>query len=372
MKSKILLLLFISLVAGSCNQKTPSSDSQSTDTQQTVNSNASSHNTETKADVSSTSSSNIKTNHHVFEGADNSSIDPNIQFIQDKYNTINNAKDYETFFFATRCDAMSLDQLERRYNKNGKLSYLKHVVCGRHGCRTREHYYWEGELILIFQMDDLDEGVTSVKNENHTYFKNGQLIRCLEKKARYYEGQPPMEELWKKAKNKEVDCTPEKLTAKLSELESLSIDEAQKYFCPSTSTEVFSLTDGKLGYPSMSSFLFDINFDGKKEILVASPEQGQRGRTLFMVYDWKGNQLTEEPYNQFDSETSIDMVAEEVIIHSSGGACGSISKIYQLKNDNLQLVKRLQQNMEDGKCMESTYKISNGIESFVSKKELKH
>ncbi len=61
------------------------------------------------------------------------------------------------------------------------------------------------------------------------------MILCLEKKAHYYKGQAPMEELLKKAENKEVDCAPEKLTANLSEIEPLSLEEAKKYFCASSS-----------------------------------------------------------------------------------------------------------------------------------------
>jgi len=348
MKSKVLLLLFISIVMSSCKQSSTSSDSHANNTQQSTN-------------------EEPKT-------AEPSSIASDIEFIRDKYKIISEATDYKTVPFKTQCDdGRSEDELERKYNKKGALSYLKHISCGEHGCRTRQHYYWEGDLIFIFQKDDFTPGSSHVITEQRSYLKNGQMIRCLEKEARYNEGQPPMEKLWEKAKNKEVDCSSERLTPNLSELESLKLDEAKKYFCPyNAEFEVkdFSLTNGRLGYPSMSSFLFDINFDGKKDSLVALPGKGQRGRTEFIVYDSEGNELIGKPYTLFDSETKIDIVAKEISIFSSGGACGNNTDIYQAKAGDLRLVKRLKQSIEDGKCMESTYKISNGKESFVSKIEL--
>jgi hypothetical protein len=88
------------------------------------------------------------------------------------------------------------------------------------------------------------------------------------------------------------------------------------------------------------------------------------------TYNLDGDELIGKPYTLLDSETKIDVAAKEITIFSSGGACGSITDIYQPKNGDLRLVKRLKQNMEDGKCMESTYEVSSGKESFVSKKEL--
>lgn len=305
------------------------------------------------------------------ETTEPSSIEGDIQFILDKYNLISKATDYKIVPFEAKCDERSSAFLERKYNQKGALSYLKYVSCGEHGCRTKEHYYWEGELIFIFHENDFTPGSSHIIEAHRTYFKNGQMIRCLEKEAHYHEGQPPMEELLKKAENKEVDCTPEKLTSNLSELESLSLEEAQNYFCSFTEPKMedFSLTNGKLGYPAMTEFLFDINFDGKKEPIVAFPGEGQRGRTIFKVYDSSGNELTGKPYNQLDSETGIDIAAKEISIFTSGGACGGVKDFYQPIEGDLELVKRIKQNMEDGKCIVSTYKVSNGKESFVSKKE---
>jgi len=164
---------------------------------------------------------------------ESTSIESDIQFIRDKYAIISNATNYKTVPFEVRCDERSSSKLVRKYNEKGQLSYLELHDCGGHGCSVKHHYYWEGQLIFIFHKNDYTPGSSHIIEEHRTYFKNGQMIRCLEKKAHYYDGQPPMEELLKKAKNEEVECTPDKRTKNLSEIENLSLDKAKAYFCPS-------------------------------------------------------------------------------------------------------------------------------------------
>ncbi|MFK7746929.1 MAG: hypothetical protein AB8B65_00930 [Kordia sp.] len=167
------------------------------------------------------------------ENNEATSIEADIQFIREKYAIISKAKNYKTVPFEVRCDERSSSKLIRKYNEEGKLAYLELHDCGGHGCRTKYHYYWDGQLIFIFHKNDYTPGSSHIIEEHRTYFKNGKMIRCLEREANYYDGQPPMEELLKKAKNKEVECTPNKLTENLSEIENLSLDKAKAYFCKS-------------------------------------------------------------------------------------------------------------------------------------------
>jgi len=247
MKSRLIFLFLVTVFLSSCTQNSTEKDKAATKKQQVINSNTIiAEAPETKTGQGSNSNDGIKTaepydstlavdaGFRSKDNTENPSIESDIQFIRDKYNIISQTTDYKTVPFETRCDERSSDSLVRKYNKKGELSYLKHVSCGGHGCRTKHHYYWEGELIFIFYKDDYTPGSSHVIEEHRTYFKDGKMIRCLEKEARYYEGQPPMAELLKKAENKEVACTSEKLTANLSEIETLNLNEAQKYFCSSS------------------------------------------------------------------------------------------------------------------------------------------
>ena len=115
-----------------------------------------------------------------------------------------------------------------------------------------------------------------------------------------------------------------------------------------------------MGYPNTPVFFFDLNFDGKNELILCQPAQGQRGRTIYSVFDAKGKRLTGKPYDKLDSETRINPTTKEISFNSSGGACGSITEVYQSQNGDLQLAKITKHNREGDKCMKFTYEVTNG------------
>ena len=186
--------------------------------------------TDTTTDKTSAAKAENKTAQAV-ETAKPTTIESDIQFIKEKYAIISKATNYRILPFETTCDQRTSVKLERRYNEKNELSYLQYMDCGEHGCMTRHHYYWAGQLIFIFYVNDYTPGSSHIIEERRTYFKNGQMISCLEKKAHVHEGTAPMAELLKKALNKEVDCSPEQRTKHLSELENLAVEKAKEYFC---------------------------------------------------------------------------------------------------------------------------------------------
>ena len=227
MKSRIVWMILVAIILGSCNQSSNSSESPAPTAQNVERS------TEAVKSAEQTSATAAaETNIQSKVSGDQSSIVADIQFIRDKVDMINKATDYRTVPFKKQCDEMSSTELERKFNDKRELCYLKYVECGGHGCMTKHHYYSEGELIFIFYQNDYSPGSSHVIEEHRSYFKNGKMIRCLEKEARYYEGQPPMTELLEKAENKEVDCSAEKLTAHLTILETINLDQdAQEFLC---------------------------------------------------------------------------------------------------------------------------------------------
>ena len=220
MKNQTLFLLMAVINLANCTQSTDNNESQEVKTEQTA------HLSDTMTMASSTSS-----DEQIIDTAKSLSIEPDIHFIREKYAILVQDTNYTEVPFEIQCDERSSTKLVRRYNKNGQLSYLKYEECGEHGCSIRHHYYWNGELIFIFHKSDFTPGSSHIVEEHRTYFKNGEMIRCLEKEARYYEGQASMDELLRQAENRVVDCTSEKRTANLSAIESLSLEAAEKYFC---------------------------------------------------------------------------------------------------------------------------------------------
>ncbi len=133
----------------------------------------------------------------------------------------------------------------------------------------------------------------------------------------------------------------------------------------------FELEDNKLGYPETPFIFLDLNFDGKKEILLCQPGKGQRGRTTFSVLDSDGTSINAKPYDLLDSESQIDAQNKTLSVFTSGGACAGVTDVYQSVNGALQRTQTRKQNMKDGKCMESTYEVKDDKEKFISEKELK-
>jgi hypothetical protein len=112
-----------------------------------------------------------------------------------------------------------------------KISYLQYQVCSDHGCNTVHHYFWEGKLIFIFEQRSYWVGSTDKLSEHRTYFKDGMMIKCLEKEVTTTNGQQDIDQLLKKTSNGEVDCTSDRLTDNVWGLVTLNRDSAEKYFC---------------------------------------------------------------------------------------------------------------------------------------------
>ncbi len=153
-----------------------------------------------------------------------------IEFIRDKYAIIVNADPQRVDSFIVECGG-GTTRLERRYNEKEEISYLQYEICGGHGCSTSHHYFWEGKLIFKLYQDTYWVGNSDFMKEHRTYFKDGEMIRCLEKEVSTTNGQPTIEDLMKKASNSEVDCVAEKLTDDLAKLMRLKQEEAEVYLC---------------------------------------------------------------------------------------------------------------------------------------------
>ncbi len=153
-----------------------------------------------------------------------------IEFIRDKYAIIVNANPHRIDSFIVECGG-GTTRLERRYNEKEEINYLQYQTCGGHGCSTSHHYFWEGKLIFKLYQDTYWVGNSDFMKEHRSYFKDQEMIRCLEKEVSTTNGQPSIEDLMKKTPNTEVDCTKEKLTKDLAELMTLKKETAEGYLC---------------------------------------------------------------------------------------------------------------------------------------------
>ena len=126
-------------------------------------------------------------------------------------------------------------------------------------------------------------------------------------------------------------------------------------------------------------FFEDVNFDGKKELIITEKRNGQRGFDSYKVYSI--NEFRPEidlyditnslPYVKFDSSTEFNPKDKTITLYYSGGACTTISEIYQAVGGYRGVKFRLIKGWEtyywddDGNnigCHIKTYDIVNGRE----------
>tara|TARA_B110000285_G_C14914832_1_gene509696 strand:+ start:82 stop:873 length:792 start_codon:yes stop_codon:yes gene_type:complete len=125
--------------------------------------------------------------------------------------------------------------------------------------------------------------------------------------------------------------------------------------------------------PNVPFVFLDLNFDGKKELLVTKFEQGQRTTNEYDAYGYNyfGDifQITEEPYNQIDGFTILDKDNKELILYGSNGICHETYHTYSLINNRFDLTKivRMERDDDTEKCYKLTYSVLNRTEKLISK-----
>jgi len=126
-------------------------------------------------------------------------------------------------------------------------------------------------------------------------------------------------------------------------------------------------------------FFEDVNFDGKRELIITEKRNGQRGRDAYKVYSI--GEFRPEidlydityslPYVKFDSSTEFNPKDKTITLYYSGGACTTISETYQAVDGYGAVKFRLIKGWEtyywddDGNdigCHIKTYDIVNGRE----------
>ena len=122
-------------------------------------------------------------------------------------------------------------------------------------------------------------------------------------------------------------------------------------------------------------FFFDVDFDGRDELIIEGRHQGQRSMSIFKVYVLKGKSLASEdeqitdnePYLQLDARSSIDVKNKTINIYGSSGACNNYGKTYRFlpsKNDTekgryILEEYSLRETGDDGSCNGYIYAVDN-------------
>lgn len=122
----------------------------------------------------------------------------------------------------------------------------------------------------------------------------------------------------------------------------------------------------------------DLDFDGKKELIFNHSEAGQRRVDQFEVHSLEPSEDgtlvidplydsgNSQPLNQIDAMTEIYPDARRIVIHGSGGACGSWSESFEKpieERSSFKLVHRTewQTNLDTDECFRAEYSVSESV-----------
>lgn len=128
-------------------------------------------------------------------------------------------------------------------------------------------------------------------------------------------------------------------------------------------------------------FFIDVNFDGKKDLVLNYRNQGQRHTNMYRAYLRDGDyfdtdllyrQTEKMPFREFDDLTEFDSTTKQIILHSHGGAFSWTKEYYeknknQYARDEFDLVKI--QTRQDRKIYEYGYAKQLISESALSEEE---
>ncbi len=221
----LFLLLVLSINFQSCEQLASSSDSSESDT--TTETETTSNTDDTKTPPS-TGTDEMSVQEQLDYAA---SHVKELTFVNEKIVDIKNEHIHHKDQFTFECDKGKVD-LERIYNDDNQIHLLSYHIHGEDGISTKHHYFWDNKLIYQFHHHEGAEGGKQVIDDHKTYFKEGKIIRCLEKKISYSKGEEHPNDLFVNATYEQVDCVPaDKLTKNIEQLLAYSEEEAKDYFC---------------------------------------------------------------------------------------------------------------------------------------------
>lgn len=136
-------------------------------------------------------------------------------------------------------------------------------------------------------------------------------------------------------------------------------------------------TSNPLGFDEEFGFA-DVDFDGKKELIVREFGMGQRGSSTYAIYKLEDDENYEEvyklrnsPFEQIDDETEFNYAAKTITISSFGGYCSSEYTTYGVKGDEFIPTTIVKTDTDKaGNCIQSTYKINITQNLQLLKKEV--
>lgn len=152
-----------------------------------------------------------------------------LSFVNTKMKEIKNENIVKKDFFNFNCENGNAS-IERLYNDKGKIHLLTTSTLSQDSTTSsvKHHYYWEDKLIYQDYHHVVRDGSTMKVDDHKTYFKDGELLKCLEREYNYQRTENEPHDIPYKI----VDLDPgTKLTKDLNKLVTLPEEEIKTFLC---------------------------------------------------------------------------------------------------------------------------------------------
>lgn len=157
-----------------------------------------------------------------------------ISAVYAKVEEINNEKVARKDHFDFLCsnDSNTVITFERIYNEKKEIHHLFYTKKKNNDYYNTQYYFLNNKLFFQFHHHEVNKGGKQVVDDHRTYYKDGEMFRCLEREYSYEEGKEDITTIETKTPYHQVNCVPaDKLPKDIETLLTMSKEEVEKYFC---------------------------------------------------------------------------------------------------------------------------------------------
>jgi len=152
-----------------------------------------------------------------------------LHFVENKMIEIKNETIKKKDQFQYECEKGNVS-IERQYNDKNEIHLLTFTKYSPDSTTssTKHHFFWENKLIYQFYHHVVEEGSKYMVDDHKTFFKDGEMLKALEKRYSYNKNEPvPTDGVYELA---DLDHAS-KLTKDIEKLLTSSEGEIKTYLC---------------------------------------------------------------------------------------------------------------------------------------------
>ena len=152
-----------------------------------------------------------------------------LHFVENKMIEIKNETIKKKDQFQFECEKGTAS-IERQYNDKNEIHLLTftHYNSDSTAISTKHHFFWENKLIYQFYHHEVEEGSKYVVDDHKTFFKDGVILKALEKKYSYNKNEPVPHDAVYELVDLDSDS---KLTKDMEKLLASSEGDIKTYLC---------------------------------------------------------------------------------------------------------------------------------------------